>query len=153
MLKPVKMVKISVAGPKEYLATVSDILHRVNAVHIEDPTEEEYFKLGEPLEKASTISRSLVLLRSYISHLKIDPEKVIPTRKFKASEVEKEIQNKLEEFQKEIGTRIEKLRELNERIKALEEEMYALSGELRFEKAAKKRDEIKKLREILVFFQ
>lgn len=122
MLKPVKMVKISVAGPKEYLATVSDILHRVNAVHIEDPTEEEYFKLGEPLEKASTISRSLVLLRSYLSHLKIDPEKVIPTRKFKASEVEKEIQKKLEEFQSEIGDRIEKLRELNDRVKALEEE-------------------------------
>ncbi|AEA46331.1 V-type ATP synthase subunit I [Archaeoglobus veneficus] len=126
MLKPVKMVKVSVVGPKEYLATTSETLHRVHAVHIEDPAEEEYFKIGEPLEKASTVSRYLVLLRSYISHLKIDPDKVIPRRKYRASEIEAEIQNKLDYFQQEIGERIEKLRQLADRVKALDEELLAI---------------------------
>ncbi len=126
MLKPVKMVKVSVVGPKEYLATASEALHRVNALHIEDPTEEEYFKLGEPLEKASAISRSLVLLRSYISHLKIDPTKIIPKRKYKASEIEAEVQKKLDYFQQEIGERIEKLRKLGDTVKSLDEERAAI---------------------------
>jgi len=123
MLKPVKMVKVSVVGPKEYLATASEALHRVHALHIEDPTEEEYFKLGEPLEKASAVSRSLVLLRSYISHLKIDPTKVIPRRRYKASEIEAEVQKKLDYFQQEVGERIERLKSLADKVKSLDEEI------------------------------
>ena len=126
MLKPVKMVKVSVVGPKEYLATTSEALHRVHAVHIEDPTEEEYFKLGEPLEKASAVSRSLVLLRSYLAHLKVDPEKIFPKRRYKVSEIEAEIQNKLDYFQQEIGERIEKLRKLGDTVKTLDEELAAI---------------------------
>jgi len=65
MLKPERMVKVSVVGPKDQLETVSEILYDLNILHIEDPVEDEYFKLGEPFEKASTISRNLVQLRSY----------------------------------------------------------------------------------------
>ncbi len=126
MLKPVKMVKVSVVGPKEYLATTSETLHRAYALHIEDPVEDEYFKLGEPLEKASTTSKYLVLLRSYISHLKIDPQNIFPKRKYRPSEIEAQIQQKLDEFQKEIGERIDKLKTLSDRLKAIEDELKAL---------------------------
>jgi len=124
MLKPVKMVKV--VGPKEYLATTSEILHRAHTLHIEDPEEDEYFKLGEPLEKASTVSKYLVLLRSYISHLKIDPKEIFPKRKYRVEEVESQIQQKLDEFQREIGTRIDRLKELSDKLKAIEEELKAL---------------------------
>ena len=126
MLKPVKMVKVSVVGPKEYLATTSETLHRTYALHIEDPVEDEYFKLGEPLEKASTTSKYLVLLRSYISHLKIDPESIFPKRKYRSSEVEAQIQQKLDEFQKEIGERIDRIKTLSDRLKSIEDELKAL---------------------------
>jgi V/A-type H+-transporting ATPase subunit I len=126
MLKPVKMVKVSVVGPKEYLAATSEILHKAYALHIEDPAEDEYFKLGEPLEKASVTSKYLVLLRSYISHLKIDPESIFPKRKYRRVEVESQIQQKLDEFQQEIGTRIDRLKTLSDRLKSIEDELKAL---------------------------
>lgn len=126
MLKPVKMVKVSVVGPKEYLATTSETLHRAYALHIEDPAEDEYFKIGEPLEKASTVSKYLVLLRSYISHLKVDPDKIFPSRKYRVSEIESQIQQKLDEFQQEIGTRIDKLKTLSDKLKSIEDELKAL---------------------------
>jgi V/A-type H+-transporting ATPase subunit I len=122
MLKPVKMAKVSVIGPREYLGTASEILHRIYAVHIESPGEEEYFKLGEPLEQASFVSRSLVTLRSFLAHLKLDPEKFEPKRRYKVKEIEVELNKKLTEYQEEIGARIEKIRTLNEKVKSLGDE-------------------------------
>lgn len=122
MLKPVEMSKISVVGSREHLDNVSEILHRINSVHLEDPGEEEYFKLGSPFKKASEISRNLVMLRGYLSHLELEPEKIVPGEKFKKGEIEKDLSGKLSEFQKGIGDRIEEIRQLTEKSRALEEE-------------------------------
>ena len=64
MLKPEKMVKISIVGSRDQLETAAEVLHRLNVLHIEDPVEVERFKIGEPLEKASFVSRALVQLQS-----------------------------------------------------------------------------------------
>ncbi|MFO7967251.1 MAG: V-type ATP synthase subunit I [Archaeoglobaceae archaeon] len=122
MLKPVEMSKISVVGSREHLDNVSEILHRINSVHLEDPGEEEYFKLGSPFKKASEISRNLVLLRGYLSHLQLEPEKIVPGKRFKKGEIESNLSDKLSEFQEGIGDRIEEIRQLTERSRALEEE-------------------------------
>ena len=126
MLKPERMVKVSVVGPKDQLETVSEILYDLNILHIEDPVEDEYFKLGEPFEKASTISRSLVQLRSILSYIKLDPAKFIPKRKYKIEEIKAELDRKLEEYRTEIGAKIDKIKELQEKIKSLEDELRIL---------------------------
>jgi len=126
MLKPEKMVKVSVVGPKDHFETVSEILYRLNLIHIEDPVEDEYFKLGEPFERASVISRSLVQLRSILSYLKLDPEKFIPRRKYREEEIKAELDRKLEEYRTEIGAKIDKIKELQEKIKALEDELKVI---------------------------
>ncbi len=122
MLKPVDMAKISIVGHRDYLPMVSELLHEKNAVHISSTEEEEYFKIGQPQKKASEVSRNLVRLRSYLAHLNVDSEKTIPTRKFKAEELEREVQEKMDRFDKEIGDKIERQREITERIKAIEDE-------------------------------
>ncbi len=126
MLKPERMVKVSVVGPKDHFETVSEILYRLNLIHIEDPVEDEYFKLGEPFEKAGVISKSLVQLRSILSYLKLDPEKFIPRRKYREEEIKAELDRKLEEYRTEIGAKIDKIKELQEKIKALEDELKVI---------------------------
>ncbi|ADB58685.1 V-type ATP synthase subunit I [Archaeoglobus profundus] len=126
MLKPEKMIKVSVVGPRDYFEKVSEILYDLNALHIEDPIETEYFKLGEPFEKASGVSRRLVQLRSILSYLKLDPEKYFPKRKFRVDEIAAELDAKLEEYRNEVGAKIDKIKELQEKLKALEEELKVL---------------------------
>ena len=123
MLKPERMVKISVVGPKEKLAETADLLHRLNLVHIEEPEESEYFRIGEPHPEASVVSRALVQMRSFISHLKLDPSKIVPRRKFRESEIEAQLKEKLDEYQQLIGERIEYLRSVDEKIASLEEQL------------------------------
>ena len=126
MLKPEKMVKVSVVGPREDFEKVSEILYRLNLLHIEDPVEDEYFKLGEPFEKAGIISKSLVQLRSILAHLKLDPEKFVPKRKYREEEIKAELDRKLEEYRTQIGEKIDKIKELQEKIKALEDELKVI---------------------------
>ncbi len=126
MLKPEKMVKVSVVGPKEQLEFASETLHRMNLLHIEDPVESEYFRIGEPMERASVISRSLVQLRSYISYLKIDPAKVVPKRKYRTQEIEEKLSQKLQEYQEQIGKRIDEVKSIDEKLRSLDEELRTI---------------------------
>ncbi|MEM0332475.1 MAG: V-type ATP synthase subunit I [Archaeoglobaceae archaeon] len=123
MLKPERMVKVSVVGPRDRLEIVSDTLHRLNVLHIEEPTESDAFKIGEPFEKASKISRNLLQLRSYISYLKLDPSKILPHKKYKSKEIEEQLSKKLQEYNEEIGKRLEQIKALEEETKALDEEL------------------------------
>lgn len=123
MIKPEKMEKVSIVGPRDYLSVVAEVLYEANQMHLGSPTEEEYFKTGEPMKGASETSRSLVVLRSYLSHLKIDPDKVFPTKKYRSEEIEREVKEKMDHFQREIGEKIERQRKLSETLKALNEEI------------------------------
>ncbi|MBO8183592.1 MAG: V-type ATP synthase subunit I [Archaeoglobus sp.] len=122
MFKPVKMAKVTLVGPKDYLEQVSATLHRLNLMHIEDPVEEEYFKIGEPSKKASIVSRSLVQLRSLLSYLKLEPETFEAKRKFRAEEIAAQLDEKLEEYREQIEAKIEEIRNLTEKNRMLEEE-------------------------------
>ncbi len=126
MFKPVEMVKISVVGPRDQLETVSETLHKMNLVHVEDPVEEEYFKIGEPLEKASEVSKGLVQLRSFLSYLQLNPETFDPKRKYKVEELAKQVNEKLEEYSNQIGAKIDEIRSLTDKRRVLEEELAAI---------------------------
>ncbi|HDD36265.1 MAG TPA: V-type ATP synthase subunit I, partial [Archaeoglobus veneficus] len=120
------MVKISVVGPRDQLETVSETLHKMNLVHVEDPVEEEYFKIGEPLEKASEVSKGLVQLRSFLSYLQLNPETFDPKRKYKVEELAKQVNEKLEEYSNQIGAKIDEIRSLTDKRRVLEEELAAI---------------------------
>ncbi|MEM4473326.1 MAG: V-type ATP synthase subunit I [Archaeoglobaceae archaeon] len=126
MFKPEKMVKVAVVGAKEKLATASEVLYRLNMLHIETPSEEEYFRVGTPFEKAAQISKNLLQLRSYISYLKLDPSKISIKRKFKKAEIEEKLSKKLTEYQEQIGARLDEIRRINDTLKAIETEITNL---------------------------
>jgi len=126
MFKPVEMVKISVVGPRDQLEAVSETLHKMSLVHIEDPVEEEYFRLGEPLEKASIVSRNLVQLRSFLSYLQLEPEKFDPKRKYRVEELVRQVDEKLKEYSEQIGVKIDEIRSLSEKRRTLEEELAVI---------------------------
>jgi V/A-type H+-transporting ATPase subunit I len=126
MLKPEKMVKVAVVGAKEKLEMASEILYRLNMLHIETVSEDEHFKLGSPFEKAGQASRALLQLRSYISYLKLDPSKISVKRKFKKTEIEEKLSKKLSEYQEQIGLRLDEIKKINDTLKAIETEMANL---------------------------
>jgi|Deesub1362A_J573_1020465.scaffolds.fasta_scaffold00824_2 V/A-type H+-transporting ATPase subunit I len=126
MFKPAKMAKVTLVGPKDYLEQVSKTLHKLNLMHIEDPVEEDYFKIGEPLKKASTISRTLVQLRSLLSYLKLEPETYDAKRRYKAEEIAAQLDKKLEQYREEIEAKIEEIRVLTERNRVLEDEIKVI---------------------------
>lgn len=122
MLEPVRMVKVSVVGPKEYLELASDALYRLNALHIEDYTEEDdYFKIGEPLEKASKLSKFLVTVRSLLSHAGVK-DGYEPRRVFSVNELDKELDRKVQELEELITSRINRVRSIEEKLRKIEDE-------------------------------
>ena len=126
MFEPVRMVKVSVVGPKEYLEKTSDTLYRLNGLHIEDyREEEEYFRIGEPLEKASKLSKLLVSVRSILAYAGVkdghEPERI-----FSISELDRELDTKVRELEEVINSRISRIKEIEERLRKISEERRAL---------------------------
>jgi V/A-type H+-transporting ATPase subunit I len=70
MLRPEKMSRVILVGPREALDQVTEILYELRLVHLVDYRgEDEAFRIGKPSEKASRISEDLVKLRSISSIL------------------------------------------------------------------------------------
>ncbi len=122
MFEPVKMTKVSVVGPKEYLDEVSGILYRLNSLHIEDYREEdEYFRIGEPLERASRLSRFLVSVRSILSQTKVDSA-YQPRRIFSVKELDAQLESKVSELERNINERLNRIKEIEEKLRKMGEE-------------------------------
>ncbi len=121
MLEPVRMVKVSVVGPKEYFKRTSEILHRLNLIHVEDYAEEdEYFKVGEPFEEASKFSKFLVTVRSALSLIKTDTH--VPQKIFSVKELSEVVDKKVEEIEKVIGEKNSRIRQLEDELRSLDDE-------------------------------
>ena len=126
MFEPVRMVKVSVVGPKEYLEKTSSTLYRLNGLHIEDYKEEdEYFRIGEPLERASKFSKLLVSVRSILSYAGVkdgyEPEKV-----FSVSELDRELYVNIKEREEVINSNVSRIKEIEERLRKISEERRSL---------------------------
>ncbi len=87
MLRPEEMTRAVVVGSIESLDKTIDCLYELGILHLIDFTkQDEEFKLGQPLPKASDASQKLLKLRSMIRTLEIEshrPEKRLDTKDMK----------------------------------------------------------------------
>ncbi|MFQ5837412.1 MAG: V-type ATP synthase subunit I [Thermoplasmata archaeon] len=76
MLKPKEMVQVLIAGPLDLLPKTVHTLYDLQVLHIVDfRGEDDTFRLGRPLEKASEVSEALLKLRSIAGVLELDKVK------------------------------------------------------------------------------
>ncbi|MBE0519291.1 MAG: V-type ATP synthase subunit I [Thermoplasmata archaeon] len=94
MLKPEEMTRAVVVGSIESLDVTIEGLYELGVLHLIDFNEQdEDFKIGQPLEKASDASKKLIKLRSMIRALEIEPHK--PREKMPVSEITKTLEQAL----------------------------------------------------------
>jgi len=101
MLKPERMSKMFVVGPKSKLDKMVAKLHELKIFHIIEHKKDE-FDLCEPQESFEKVSSLLVQARSLTSHLNISSDKANVT--FKIPELEKNLSNIKGEVIKIIDT-------------------------------------------------
>lgn len=110
MIRPDRMSKMFVVGPKATLPKIVEKLHELQVAHIVEHKKDE-FDLCTPLASFEKVSSLLVQVRSALSHLKIPNEKV-QEEKFLLSEVE----SKLPSIRQEIIEYIEQAKQVEDSI-------------------------------------
>lgn len=119
MIKPERMARIAIVGPKNKLDTVIQSLYELNLLHVVDFLEEDpEVKIGAPLEKASIDSQRLLKLRATIRALHLEDFK--PERKVFVDEIEKNIDQLLMTLDIEVPDKIEKRQTISSKIRDLE---------------------------------
>jgi len=94
MLRPEEMTRAVVVGSIESLDATVECLYELGVLHLIDFTEQdEEFRLGQPLAKASSASQRLLKLRSMIRTLEIEDHK--PKEKLKVSEINRKLEQAL----------------------------------------------------------
>src|SRR5512136_1771330 len=91
MLRPEEMTRAVVVGSIESLDVTIECLYELGILHLIDFTaQDEEFKLGQPLPKASDASQKLLKLRSMMRSLEIEGHK--PEEKLQVSDINKKIE-------------------------------------------------------------
>ena|SRR3989339_1392270 len=94
MLRPEEMTRAVVVGSIESLDVTIECLYELGVLHLIDFTEQdEDFKIGQPLARASDASQKLLKLRSMIRALSIDSHK--PSERMVTSEIRKTLDQAL----------------------------------------------------------
>ncbi len=120
MLKPTKMTRVAIAGTKDLMEATIATLHRLNALHVTDYSEEtESFKIGKPLKPASKLSEYLLTLRAISNQLGVREKEV--QMKLSSKELPSQIDEKITKLQKEVQTRSDELRSIEFNIKEKED--------------------------------
>ncbi|MCX6707836.1 MAG: V-type ATP synthase subunit I, partial [Candidatus Woesearchaeota archaeon] len=73
MLKPEKMSKLTIIGPKSLSREVIEILHKRKIYHIVEHKKTDELDIGSPLKESEEVSDILVKTRAICSFLGIDP--------------------------------------------------------------------------------
>ncbi len=132
MLKPKKMMRAAIVGSKEHLEETIEALHKLSAIHINDFTEERAeFKIGHPLEKASSASEKLLKIRSISNLLGICDVGI--SEKFESKRLFERMDMELDELEKRINTILEKKGQIEkklENIKQILEQIQPLMNEV-----------------------
>ncbi len=125
MLKPTKMTRVAIAGTKDLMEATISTLHRLNALHVTDYSEEtESFKIGKPLKPASKLSEYLLTLRAISNQLGVKEKE--PGAKQSSKELPSMIDEKITTLQKEVSLRSDELRSLEFKIKEKEDLISAI---------------------------
>jgi V/A-type H+-transporting ATPase subunit I len=73
MLKPEKMSKLTIIGPKSLSKEVIEVLHKKKIYHIVEHKKTEELDIGSPMKESEAVSDVLVKTRAICSFLGIDP--------------------------------------------------------------------------------
>src|SRR3989338_10686757 len=120
MLKPERMSKLFVVGPKSTLPKVVSRLHELKIAHLIEHKKDE-FDLCAPLQNFEKLSGMLVQIRSLTSHLGISTDNAGLTA-FKISNLEKDIFGIKENANEVIG----KTKKIEEDISLISEQKKLL---------------------------
>ena len=125
MLRPEEMTRAVVVGSIESLDATVECLYELGVLHLIDFTEQdEEFKLGQPLAKASSSSQKLLKLRSMIRTLEIEDHK--PKEKLKVSEINKKLEQALVTLDLNTTTKAEARQKIQSLIREKEAEVRGL---------------------------
>ncbi len=115
MVKPAKMTKVSVTGPKKHLQEVIDTLYDLQLIDID--SYEGELETGEPFEEAEELSEMLVDVRSLLSKI---PEVDVQRSEFSLDSLEGTLERvaanveRLEERKTEISESLSRLEDQEE---------------------------------------
>lgn len=124
MIYPERMSKLFIVGPNSVLKDTVSKLHNLKAVHISEHKKGKFDILSPP-ENFENISRTLVSIRSIISHLKIDT-KDAKEEKFQLNSLEynvgtiKEKINKIMDESSDAKNQISKINDKQSLIKEMD---------------------------------
>jgi len=132
MIKPERMSRIAIVGPRKKLDKVIHILYELNLFHLVDFVEEdEEVKIGAPLPEATPVSQRLIRLRSIMRALKLDEVK--SERTISAAEIKRTSDQAIVTLELEVTKKVESRQGLSSRIHELKRqnetlEMFAEIG-------------------------
>ncbi len=125
MLRPEEMTRAVVVGSIDSLDSTIECLYELGILHLIDFTEQdEVFRLGEPLGKASDSSKKLLKLRSMIRALDIEGHK--PSEKLTVKSIEHELDQALVTLDLNASTKAESRQRIQALIREKESEIRAL---------------------------
>ena len=138
MLHPRQMTKLLIAASKDHIEEVIGELYKRRLFHIEDYVRNEKeewsgYSIGMPLIQADQISSELVKIRSIISNLEINEEKMPRADYMKQSELSKKIEADLPGIATRIETILSKRSSLDAEQKDCEQKIEVLKPFVTFE--------------------
>jgi len=125
MIKPERMSRIAIVGPRKKLDVAIRSLYELGLFHIVDyVSEDPEVKIGVPLPQANEISQKLLRLRSIVRALHLDDYK--PDKKVTVDEIELTTAQAIVTLDLEVTKKIENRQALNSRIRELTTQNDAL---------------------------
>lgn len=126
MLRPEEMTRVVIAGSIDGIDDAVECLYETGALHLIDFTaQDEEFKLGRPLARASDSSQKLVKLRSMIRSLGIEDFK--PDRKIRVKEVKARLDQALLTLELNTSGKVESRQRIQSLMREKEGEIEALT--------------------------
>jgi len=126
MLRPEEMTRVVVVGSISSLDATIECLYELGVLHLIDFTkQDEEFKIGQPLPKASDDSQKLLKLRSIIRALNIEERK--PKEKMPVGDINRKIEQALVTLDLNTTSKTEARQKIQSLIREKESEITALS--------------------------
>jgi V/A-type H+-transporting ATPase subunit I len=125
MLRPEEMTRAVVVGSIDSLDVTIECLYELGILHLIDFTEQdEEFKLGQPLRRASGTSQKLLKLRAMIRSLEIESHK--PAARVDVREIQAKIEQALVTLDMNTSAKAESKQKIQALIREKESETKAL---------------------------
>jgi len=119
MIKPERMLRIAIVGPRRELGATVQSLYELDLFHVVDYLgEDPEVKIGHPLPQAAEISQRLLKLRSIVRALHLEEFKT--GRKVPVQEIEQTSDQAIATLEKEVNKRTEVRQALTSKIRELE---------------------------------